>query len=481
MFKKFIPLLTQFIAKCKQLCAGLVEHWKESFASQDEKEFLPAALEVMETPPSPVSRLIIWAIISFFFIAVVWACLGRIDIVAIAQGKIVPGERVKIIQPLEAGIVKAIHVEEGQHVKAGDPLIEFDSTVSGADKQRLRSEWVTAEFDQARLQALIAAVQQKSEMAGELRPYLSQSLLADSEAMTANAGLFQDRLAGDYNEYLSQAASLHQQVLEREAELKSAEEQIQRLDATIPLVTERANAIKKVLESGVVSRADWLKIEEERITQVKQRDILKSDRTRLQASIENARQQWQALTAKYQSTWMGELAETKNRLETASQELVKAAQRNDLQILSSPVEGRVQQLATHTIGGVVTPAQELMRIVPEDGALEVEAWLENKDIGFIEKGQPAEIKVETFPFTKYGIIPAEVETVSLDATPDEKLGLVYTLQARMLRSTMQVNGKLINLAPGMAVTVEVKTGTRRIIEYLLSPVLRYKDESIQER
>lgn len=465
----------------KQTCIDLVTRWKESFSRQDELEFLPAALEVMETPPSPFGRVIIWSIIIFFMIALIWACLGKVDIVAIAQGKIVPGERVKIIQPLEAGIVKAIHVEEGQRVKVGQPLIEFDSTISGADKQRLHNEWLTAEFDHARLQTLIAAVQQKAGTAGELKQYLPESIAADSAIMSVNIGLFQDRLVGQYNEYLSQAASLHQQVLEREAELKSAEEQVQRLNATIPLITERADAMKKVLDAGVVSRADWLKIEEERINQVKERDRLKSDRVRLHAAIENAKQQWQALSAKYQSTWMGELAETRNRLETARQELVKAEQRNTLQTLTSPVEGRVQQLAMHTIGGVVTPAQELMRIVPEDGALEVEAWLENKDIGFVEKGQPAEIKVETFPFTKYGVIPAEVETVSLDATPDEKLGLVYTLQARMQRSTMQVNDKLINLAPGMAVTVEVKTGTRRIIEYLLSPVLKYKDESIQER
>jgi hemolysin D len=467
-------MFKQKLQKLKSLLAD----WQRR---DDSLEFLPAALEVMETPPSPFGRVIIWTIIIFFLIAIIWACLGKVDIVAIAQGKIVPGERVKIIQPLEAGIVKAIHVEEGQRVTVGQPLIEFDSTISGADKQRLHNEWITTEFDYARLQALIAAVQKKAETAGELREYLPASIQSDAAIISASGTAFQERLVGQYSEYLSQVASLHQQVLEREAELKSTEERIQRLDATIPLITERANAVKKVLESGVVSRSDWLKVEEERITQVKERDILKSDRVRLQAAIENAKQQWQALSAKYQSTWMGELSETKNRLEGASQELIKADQRNDLQILTSPVEGRVQQLAMHTIGGVVTPAQELMRIVPEDGALEVEAWLENKDIGFVEKGQAAEIKIETFPFTKYGIIPAEVETVSLDATPDENLGLVYTLQARMLRSTIQVNDKLINLAPGMAVTVEVKTGTRRIIEYLLSPVLKYKDESIQER
>lgn len=253
------------------------------------------------------------------------------------------------------------------------------------------------------------------------------------------------------------------------------------MNGTIPLITERAEAIKAMLNSGVVSRADWLKIEEERIRQVKERDIRKSDRQRILAAIENAKQQQQALSAKYRSDWLGELTDAENRIEAAEQELVKAEQRNALQKLVAPVSGKVQQLAVHTVGGVVTPAQPLMLIVPDDEAIEVEAWVQNKDIGFVEAGQPVEIKVETFPFTKYGVIDGQIKTLSTDAVTDEEKGLHYVAQVSMAKTTIQADNKLVNLTPGMAVTAEVKTGKRRVIDYLLSPLLRYKEESIEER
>ena len=163
------------------------------------------------------------------------------------------------------------------------------------------------------------------------------------------------------------------------------------------------------------------------------------------------------------------------------QEQVKADKRLALQRLTAPVAGRVHRLAVHTVGGVVTPAQELMHIVPEQGAVEVEAWVANRDIGFVHEGQPAKIKVETFPFTKYGTIAGTVRTVSSDATPDKTLGLVYEAKVTMQKAVMQVQDKLVNLSPGMAVTVEINMGQRRLIEFLLSPLLKYKEESMTER
>ena len=188
-----------------------------------------------------------------------------------------------------------------------------------------------------------------------------------------------------------------------------------------------------------------------------------------------------SLSLGFRSEILSQLAETQRRIEQLKQQRIKAAQRTNLQKLTAPVTGVVQQLAIHTLGGVVTPAQELMKIVPQDQSLEVEAWILNKDIGFIEAGQTAEIKIETFPFTKYGTIDAEIINVSDDAVSDEKRGLVYAGRVRMAKSTIQVGNKTVNLTPGMAVTVEVKTGKRRLIEYVLSPLLKYKNESLGER
>lgn len=178
---------------------------------------------------------------------------------------------------------------------------------------------------------------------------------------------------------------------------------------------------------------------------------------------------------------LAELTDAKRRGQGLSQETIKATQRNQLQRLTAPVDGVVQQLAVHTIGGVVTPAQQLMVIVPQEEGIEVEAVITNRDIGFVREGQAAEVKIDAFPYTKYGAIDAELVNLSNDAVPDEKLGLIYTARVLLKQSAIRVEEKMINLSPGMSVTVEVKTGKRRLIEYVLSPLMQYADESVRER
>jgi hemolysin D len=175
------------------------------------------------------------------------------------------------------------------------------------------------------------------------------------------------------------------------------------------------------------------------------------------------------------------LAEAERSVASTQQELIKAEIRATSRTILAPVDGVVQQLAVHNIGAVVTPAQDLMVIVPQNGALEVEALLENKDIGFVEVGQSTEIKIDTFPFTKYGTIAGQVVDLSNDAVSDEQRGLVYKMRVAMDRSEIDVNGRRVRLSPGMSVSVESKTGTRRLIEYFLSPLLRFADESVRER
>ncbi len=175
------------------------------------------------------------------------------------------------------------------------------------------------------------------------------------------------------------------------------------------------------------------------------------------------------------------LAQAKTRAHSLSKELAKAEHLTRQQSLTAPIDGVVQQLAVHTVGGVVTPAQQLMIIAPKEGQLEVEAWIENKDIGFVNENQQAEIKVEAFPFTRYGTIDGKILTLSADAVPLEKVGLVYASRVSMSKSVMQVGDKAVHLSPGMNVTVEIKTGKRRLIEYFLSPLLRGIKETARER
>lgn len=253
---------------------------------------------------------------------------------------------------------------------------------------------------------------------------------------------------------------------------------------------ERVETFKRLMEHDAATKLDYLQAEEQRIDRTQelagQRNQLKQD----QAALAEAEKNYRALIAEFQQTKQAELVTTETKVASLAQDVVKAGQRTDLQKLVSPIHGVVQQLAVHTVGGVVTPAQTLLIVVPQEHPIEVEAQVENKDVGFVKEGQPAEVKVETFPFTLYGTIPGTVLTVSDDAIPldsdkthKDKANeqLVYATRVMLERSTILVNGKTVNLSPGMAVTVEIKTGQRRIIEYLLSPLLKAVTESLRER
>jgi hemolysin D len=416
-----------------------------------ELEFLPAALEIQETPPSPVGRAIIGTIILFFLIAVAWAWFGEVDIVAVAQGKIIPNGHSKVIQPLEIGTVRSIHIKEGQEVEKGETLIELDPSITDADLGRLREEAATLEQDVARLQ----------ELARRTNP--NRSAINGEHARKANT-------AASENNDLRSSDELQSSILRSQwAEYQS------RLD------TLKSGDLKKLADKKVVAEHKYLELEQERIEQVHDLQTQQSRVSELAAARNEIKAQLKYTRAEFRRTILQELSEAQRKLAAVKQEIIKAATRSRSRVLVAPVSGVVQQLAVHTVGGIVTPAQELMVIVPKSESLQVEALLENKDIGFVQEGQIAEVKVETFPFTKYGTIAAKIINISNDAIPDENRGLIYKAHVLMETSVMQVGERLVNLSPGMAVTVEIKTGKRRLIEFFLAPLLRYRAESVRER
>lgn len=434
-----------------------------------ELEFLPAALEILETPASPVGRAVALAISAFLAIAVGWACLGHIDIVAVAQGKIIPSGRTKSIQPLEAGVVRAIHVEDGQAVRAGDVLVELDATETGADELRLTHELIVAELDAARLRALVGNGQGAA------------ALEWPADADPALVRLQETLLLAQLAEQESRLSGLQSESERKRADIQAISAQIDKLEAIIPLVEEQVEGKRILLDKGLTPKMEFLRLQQALIEQ--QQDLVGA-RARLvesEAALAAVAREREQAEAGFRRDRLAELAEAEQKAAALRQELVKAAQRRDLQRLTAPIDGVVQQLAVHTIGGVVTPAQELMKLVPRSEDLEIEALVLNKDVGFVEAGQQVEIKLETFQFTKYGLVDGRVTQVSGDAIQDEKLGLVYAARVAMARDTMVVDGREVTLSPGMAVTVEIKTGERRIIEYLLAPLLRYRAEAMRER
>ncbi len=436
-------------------------------ASTLELEFLPASLEIEETPPLPLARAMLWSIVLFLFIAIAWACIGKVDIVGVAPGKIVPSGRTKTVQPLENSVVAAIHVSEGQHVDAGDVLIELDPTTPTADKARLGKERVSLELDRLRLTKLLEIIR-----GGE--PETLRGTDLKSVPTTA-------RLLQQLAEYRAAIAGIDEDRREKGSERDAVDARVTQLKSTLPLITEEAEAHKKLMATGVVPRVKWLAVERERIAIQQELAAQQEQRKVLNASLESLSERRKVTDAQYQSRWMAELTETETKLSSYVEEIAKAERRLALTTLIAPVSGTVQQLVVHTEGGVVTEAQPLMVIVPDDSPIEVEAMVPNKDIGFVHEGQAAIVKIETFNFTKYGYIDGTVSKVSRDAVMDKDKGLYYLANIALEKTAIAIDGHDVSIEPGMAVTVEVKMGKRRVIEFLLSPLLRYRQESWRER
>ena len=454
-----------------------------------EYEFLPAVLEVQTTPPNPAGRAFIWIIVSLFVFVVVWAYFGKIDIVAIAQGKILPSDRIKVVQPLEIGKVQTIHVQEGQQVKAGDPLITLDRTGTQADVDQVKSDFTTVKLNIIRLQQFSRELEQLNSVSDKLSSIqqgISTVTAADPWSALVDVPLefitfHKELLREQLNEFRARNDSMINEMEQKQAQQDIAQANVIKLEKILPIVTERVKSLEDLSEEQLVARDEYLQLEQTRIEYEQDLVISKTRLRELKAEIAALKQRQQALYSEVVRSTLQELQTNQRQLVALEKEGIKSQLRDDQQLLVAPLTGTVQQLAVHTVGAVVTPAQELLYIVPNDSQLEVEAFILNKDIGFVEEGQQAEVKIDAFNFTKYGLIPAEIKDISNDAVNHEQWGLVYLARVLLKKSQIQVGERLVNLSPGMSVAVEVKTGKRRLIEFFLSPLLRYKQESIRER
>ncbi|MET4070926.1 hemolysin D [Bradyrhizobium sp. S3.2.6] len=457
----------------------------------EEIAFLPAALEITETPPSPIGRAIAMALMALVCAALAWSAWGTIDIVASATGKVVSSGRSKVVQPFETGVVRAIQVQDGQAVKSGDVLIELDPTVNAAERDHLHDDLVAERLNSARLRAALAAGEDGSA-----------DLVPPANADPSLVATQQQLLANQVSEHRAKLAALERQEAQRDAEHQTIAATIHKLGALLPVTEQRVDIRKTLMEKEIGSKLTYYETLQ---LQIEQQEELGVQRSRLKeaeqaaAAIRETRIQ---AVAEYRKSLSDELAKSGQKANGIARDLIKAQQRTQLQQLTSPVDGVVQQLAVHTIGGVVTPAQSLLVIVPSDTRLEIEAMISNRDIGFVEAGQGAAIKVDTFNFTRYGLLEGRVLSVSQDAIirdrPPERSGdraagtrhdssepdgqeLSYSARISLDRAQMQVEDRLVNLSPGMAVTVEIRTGSRTILSYLLSPLQRYRHDIMRER
>ena len=454
-----------------------------------ELAFLPAALEIAETPPSPVGRAVGGTIIAIFCVALAWATIGKVDIVVTANGKIIPSGRTKLIQPLEAGVVRAILVHDGQQVRAGESLIELDPTMTTAERDRVKGDLVGAQLDVARLRA---ALSEGNDPLAAFHP--------PEGATTAQIEMHRQFLVSQTSEQRSKMFELDRQTSQKEAERTTMEANITKLEATIPLLQERVDVRKYLFDKALGTKLTYLSEQQDLVGQQQDLLIQRSKMKEVDASLAALRETRDRTAAEFRRTLFDELVKAEQKSAGIAQDAIKAERRAKLQDLVAPVDGVVQQLAVHTVGGVVTPAQALAVVVPQDSHLEIEATLSNDDVGFVHAGQEVEIKVHTFNFTRYGLLHGQVLNVSQDSIPrdgadarprsqnasendsqQQGQDLVYAVRISLDQHQMQDGNKMVDLGPGMAVTAEVKTGSRRIIGYLLSPIAKYEHDVGRER
>jgi len=436
LWRRYITIFSHYWQQRHQLSGKLL--------NEHEAVFLPAALSLQEKPVSPASRLLAKTLMALILVLIVWSILGKIDIVANATGKVIPSGYTKTIASVDTASVRALYVDEGQRVKAGDALIELDTSGSDAERDKAAGDRITALLQVARAQAMITAID-----TGRPPQLIS----------------YNDQIPSDK----WQAARLYLEGQHRDfsAKLKRIDGDIERYREALPLVTQRAADFKELLRDHDVSQHAWLEKEQARVD--------------LAGQLADAENQHTSLIAETRRTAYDQLTEGNRIAASSHQDALRSDAHSKLLKLTAPVDGTVQQLDVHTIGGVVAAAKPLMQIVPKDNKVEVEAFLENKDVGFVQEGQSAEVKIDAFEYTKYGTVIGKVTQVSRDAIADEKKGLIYSITIALEKSTIAVEGKDMPLSAGMSVNVEIKTGDRRIIEYVLGPVLRHKRESLNER
>lgn len=442
---------------------------------REEAAFLASAIALEKSPASPAPRVTMWLLIVFSVITVLWAAFGQIDIVATAPGKIIVNGHSKTIQSLETASVKSIRVHEGDSVRAGDVLLELDTAAPEADVIRLQGDLRAARLKAERARVLLSAQQ-----SGVLPVLQARATLTSASPTTAESAS-QRQAQGMFIEYQARLERIDADIARRRAELTSGEELANKLEQTLPLARSRAQNLKELSEPGYVSRHTWMDKEQQKIEMEGDLNTQRSRIKETQAGLREAQAQRAMVAAEMRRQMLDQLSEGEQQAQAIGQELSKAQSRQRLMQVRAPIDGTVQQLAVNTIGGVVTPAQALMLLVPNQLRLEVDARLDNKDIGFVKAGQTVEVKIDTFPYTRYGVLRATVLHVSHDAVGDEKQGLTYLARIQLEQSQIQVDEKMVPLVPGMAVAAEIKTGRRRVLDYFLSPLLQYQHESFRER
>jgi len=448
-------------------------------AHADPREFQPALVRLQELPPSPLGRRMLWAALIFLAALLAWAVFGRLDIVAVAEGRLVPDTYLKIVQPADAGVVKEILVKEGELVKEGQILMRMDAALSDSDLKTLTADFHNKRLSLRRIDAQLAGtpLMRRSDDPAELFVQVQAQYLANRQA---------------YETALAQERAV---LVKAKSDLAAAEAVRKKLAQVLPHYRDQEAAYAKLEKDGFAGKLMSNDKQRERIE--KEQDLRAQEAVIASAAATITQQERKTaqITADYRRQLQTERVDIANQFERAGQDLAKQEHRHAYLELRAPQDGLVKDLATHTVGTVASPGTILMTLVPMDENLRAEVWVKNDDIGFVREAQAVKVKLAAFTFQKYGMLEGSVAHVSADsaergssasalapATPKPPAeALAYRTLVNLKSQTLDADGVKYRLTPGMQVAAEIHLGTRTVLEYLLSPVRKAFHEAGRER
>jgi len=434
-------------------------------------EFLPAILQLQEDAPSPLPRVVLWTVLALFAALAVWACLGRLDVVAVAEGRLVPRSQLRIVQPAEGGVIRELLVREGERVGEGQVLARMDVRAAEADATSVRNEVALRRLQLRRIDAELAGHALEAQPGDPPRLHAQVEAQREARVRAHEASLAEQRTV----------------IARARRDMQAAQETLAKIAAGLPLLQEQEKAFDRLARDGYAGKLMLAQRSRERMEAEQE---LRAQEHRVEgarATIEQSERRIAQISAGYRAQLQGERVETETQLVRQEQELEKLEHRRRLAELRSPANGVVKDLATHGAGAVLAPGTVLMTLVPEGEALVAEVWLANQDAGFVAGGQRAKLKIAGFPFQKYGMLDARVLRVSADSSErsgeSQKTAGAYAYRAQLepFSQELRVGEVRHALLPGMQLTAEIRLAERTVLEYLLSPVQKIAAEAGRER
>lgn len=427
---------------------------------------------ITDAPPPGASRWLLWVFIGLVVGALLWATLASIEVVAFAQGETIVGSRVQNVQAPVGAVVSRLLVEEGDSVQAGEPVAYLERTEAKAEVDELRYKLDDGRVARERFRALIAAIEEERE-----RPQLEPPDDVHELAIIQQRAL----MMSQWQSHRATMSELREKRRSRILEAATIESRVASLEAGMPYFRQRVDRLAQLSGDDLASRAELEEAEQMLVEKRHGLSIQQRRYNEARAGIALVERELDRMRARFAEQLRQKLAETNIEVAGLRERLVRAENRLEQRTLRAPIAGSVQDIAVHTQGAVVRAGDTLMRVAPPEGPVQIEAKIQHGDIGFARVGQSVDVKFDAFDFMRYGSTPGHIREIASGATPDEELGSVYRALIELERNHVIVEGERVPIRPGMTVSVDIEMGSRRVIEYFLGPILRYRDETLRER